>query len=126
MNMNIQTLSLETYNWNLRSLDIAIRPVIRGDKIKAFITWIFKTTQGDLIIKGFTIRLKELHSGIEVLSCDAPAYKAAGQFRKSFFFDNKDLYKHLCVETVRQYCKLTGELEPEYIYLDEAERSLIT
>lgn len=124
--MNIQTLSLETYNWGLRSLEIALRPVIRGDKIKAFVTWTFKTTQGDLIIKGLTIRQKELHTGVEVLSCDAPAYRAAGQFRKSFFLDNKDLYKYLCMETVRQYCKLTGELEPEYIYFDERDRSLIT
>ena len=115
MEMNIKRIAFQ--DWRIETLEIQIRPVVRGDKIISFVVWTLKTSKGDLKIRGGTIKLKELPSGEELLSFDAPAYRAGPRYFKSFFLES-DEFRRICAETVKFYCEQTGEVPPNYIFLD--------
>lgn len=115
--MEIKSVALN--NFRADTVEIGMRPVVRSDKIRAFVVWTFKTLGGDLKIRGGTVRVKKLSGGEEILAYDAPAY-FAGRYRKSFFWESED-YKRLCDETIKFYCHLTGENLPNYVYMGKEE-----
>ena len=121
MNMNI----------NITQFTPDIKPVVRpNSNLKAFVTWIFETSEGQLKITGGTIKLKTFgESKTELLSYDGPAYKGGFKYYTVFFLNNKSLFKQLCEETIRLYCEMTGETYTpsspnEEIDIDEIDRAL--
>lgn len=111
----------------IKGLNIDIIPMVREDKIKAFVQWIFKTDQGDIKIKGGTLKLQDSKDGgKQFLSYNPPAIK--GRFNKYFkilFIDNKDLFRSLCLATIKKYASITGEptnitsIENEEVDIDD-------
>ena len=99
-------------NINIKGLEIEVTPVIRKDNIKGFIVWTFLTDNGELKIKGGTVRAKEFGSQ-KLLTYDFPAYKAGFKYHKALFMSNLELYKRLCKATIEKYCSLTGEFPNE-------------
>lgn len=86
-----------------------IKPVVRQDNIKAFVTWIFQTESGVIKVYGGTIRQKPFGEDSKlILSYDPPAI--GRKFIKVIFIEDKELYKKLCRHTIDLYCQLTGEI----------------
>ena len=105
----------------ISNFEVEIKPVIRGDQIKAFVTWIFKTDSGDLKVYSGTIRLKAFgKNDKELLTYDPPAIRGRKSYTKVIFMDNLDLYKRLCSYTLEKYYEASGEL-PNEVSLDEDE-----
>ncbi|MEK7616578.1 MAG: hypothetical protein AAB414_00810 [Patescibacteria group bacterium] len=98
-------------NINLTGFSAEIKPVIRQDNIKAFVTWIFRIDLGMIKIYGGTIREKPFgeHNKL-ILSYDPPAIKTGRGYIKVMFIEDKQLFKRLCDYTIDLYCKLTGEV----------------
>lgn len=97
-----------------------IKPVVRNDEIKAFVIWRFETNMGMLKINGGTVRLKPFGKyGKPLLTFEGPAVRTRAGFIKVFFFDNLELYKNLCEQTVQDYCKESGEFPNNTVFSDE-------
>ena len=98
-------------NINITGFSAEIKPVIRQDNIKAFVTWIFRIDLGMIKIYGGTIREKPFgeHNKL-ILSYDPPAIKTGRGYIKVMFIEDKQLFKTLCDYTINLYCKLTGEV----------------
>lgn len=106
----------------MSKFNVEIKPVVRHDNIKAFVTWIFKTNQGELKIRGGTIREKPFgRNGRLKKSYDPPAVKLKSGYLKAFFLDNKELYKKLCEETINGYNRETGEVPDIAIWGNEID-----
>ncbi len=107
----------------ISDFSVKIKSVIRDDNIKGFVTWIFRTNQGDWKVYGGTIKLKSFgKNDRQLLSYDPPAYKTKGGFNKAFFIDNLELYKKLCNYTVKIYCEISGELGNDIIFGNEIDK----
>lgn len=111
----------------IKGLNIDITPVVREDKIKAFVQWIFKTDQGDIKIKGGTIKLQDSKDKTkQFLSYNPPAIRSGfGKFFWAFWMDDKDLFRDLCSATIKKYASITGEptnitsIENEEVDIDD-------
>lgn len=98
-------------NINISGFSADIKPVIRQDNIRAFVTWIFQTESGVIKVYGGTIRQKPFGENNKlILSYDPPAIKTGRGYIKAVFIEDKHLFKRLCDFTIDEYCKLTGEL----------------
>lgn len=96
---------------------VEIKPVVRSDNIKAFVTWIFQTELGVWKVYGGTIRLKPFGKNNKMLlSYDPPAF--GPRFTKALFIEDKGTYIKLCDYTIKSYCTLTGEINNN-ILMDE-------
>lgn len=97
-----------------------VKPIVRDDNIKAFVTWVFITDKGELKLKGGTVRLKAFGKNSKlILTYDSPAYRTGMGYVKVMFFDNKELYKQLCDFTIDKYCLLTGETRNDAVPEEE-------
>lgn len=97
-------------NINITGFSADIKPVIRQDNIRAFVTWIFQTESGVLKVYGGTIRQKPFGEDSKlILSYDPPAIKTGRGYIKAVFIEDKILFKRLCAHTIDLYCRLTGE-----------------
>lgn len=107
-------------NININSFIAEIKPVIRHDSIKAFVTWIFKTDSGEWIIRGGTIKEKPFGKNQKIIKTfDPPAIKTRSGFYKVIFIDNKELYIKLCHASVDAYLQETGEVHDDIVFGDE-------
>ncbi|MBI2196128.1 hypothetical protein HYU45_00785 [Candidatus Daviesbacteria bacterium] len=111
-------------NINITGFSVEVKPVIRQDNIKAFVTWIFLTESGVVKVYGGTIRIKPFGKDNKlILTYEPPAIKTRGGYIKAMFIEDKQLFKTLCDYTINLYCKLTGEvrgiLSPEDVNIDE-------
>ena len=116
-------------NINITGFSAEIKPVIRQDNIKAFVTWIFQTESGVVKVYGGTIREKPFGERSKlILSYDPPAIKTGRGYIKTMFIEDKQLFKTLCDYTINEYCKLTGEvrgiLSVEDVNMDEIPANL--
>jgi hypothetical protein len=106
---------------NITSFEADVKPVIRDDEIKAFVTWFFESDNGKIKITGGTIKIKEFgQNKIKKLTFDGPAIKTKyGRFFKVLFIDNIPLYKQLCDYTIKKYIELSGELPPDIFWSED-------
>lgn len=107
-------------NITITSFSVELKPIVRDDNIKAFVTWVFHTDQAKIKIKWGTIRLKEFGAK-KLLSYDPPAIKTRFGYSKIIFIDNLELYKSLCRATIKKFCEETGELENNVLLNAEEE-----
>jgi len=95
----------------INQFEVEVKLVERSDNIKAFINWIFHTSEGQIKIRGGTMKLKQpkfAEEGETMLSYDVPAYRGKFKYYGVLFIDNKNLFKKLCTETMRRYCEESG------------------
>lgn len=98
-------------NINITGFSAEIKPVVRDDNIKAFVTWIFQTESGVIKVYGGTVRVKPFgKDGKLILTYEPPAIKTRGSYIKAMFIEDKILFKRLCDYTINLYCNLTGEV----------------
>lgn len=98
-------------NIKITGFSADIKPVIRQDNIRAFVTWIFQTESGVIKVYGGTIRQKPFGENSQlILSYDPPAIKTGRGYIKAVFIEDKHLFKRLCDYTINLYCKQTGEV----------------
>ena len=98
-------------NINITGFSAEIKPVVREDNIKAFVTWMFQTESAAIKIYGGTIRVKPFGKDNKlILTYEPPAIKTKGGYIKAMFIEDKILFKTLCDYTINLYCKLTGEV----------------
>ncbi len=105
-------------NIQITSFSVDIKPAVREDNIKAFVTWIFQTSVGEWKIYGGTIRQKPFGKNQKLLlTYDPPAI--GKKFFKAFYIGDKELYKKLCKHTIEEYCKITGEVGNNFLVANE-------
>lgn len=110
-------------NIKITRFEAEVKPIIRNDNIKAFVTWIFYFGSEQIKIYGGTIRLKPFgENDKQLLSYDPPAIGA--RYIKVIYFSDKALYLKLCLKTVQVYCEMTGELPNNILYENVDEDSL--
>ncbi|OGE25312.1 hypothetical protein A3C26_00575 [Candidatus Daviesbacteria bacterium RIFCSPHIGHO2_02_FULL_39_12] len=98
-------------NINITGFSAEVKPTVREDNIKAFVTWIFQTESAAVKIYGGTVRIKPFgKDGKLILTYEPPAIKTRGGYIKAMFIEDKILFKRLCAHTIDLYCKLTGEV----------------
>ncbi|TSC85373.1 MAG: Uncharacterized protein G01um10147_1187 [Microgenomates group bacterium Gr01-1014_7] len=116
-------------NINITGFSAEIKPTVREDNIKAYVTWIFKTESAAVKIYGGTIRVKPFgKDGKLILTYEPPAIRTRGGYIKAMFIEDKQLFKTLCDYTINLYCKQTGEvrgiLSVEDVNMDEIPANL--
>lgn len=93
---------------------------IVGNKnnIRGFFVWKFKSNIGQVIVRGGTIREKVFGSK-RLLSCEPPCY--GFKYHKAFIIENIEMYKEMCEETIKSYCKNSGTLPNDVVYEQHEE-----
>jgi hypothetical protein len=87
--------------------------------IRGTVHWTFITNQGDIKVKWGTIRQKDFGQR-PILTYEPPAVQTkANHYLKSFFIDNKDLFRKLSDASVAAYCKESGEPLPSIVIEEE-------
>ena len=106
-------------NITITAFEVEIKPVIRADEIKAFVTWYFVSNLGKIKLTGCTIKLKEFgENKVKVLTVDVPAIKFRfGKYFKAFYLPDLETFKRICRFTLDEYLKMSGEL-PADITID--------
>lgn len=105
-------------NIKITGFSVDVKPQVREDNIKAFVTWIFHTSIGEWKIYNGTLRQKPFGKNQKLLlSYEPPA--VGKRYSKVLFIDNKIFFQKLCQYTKEKYYKLTGELENNFSTADE-------